>query len=85
MAKFLLIPDGDIYAMENATNLFFKLSNNNVDITIDTNIFIEFNERIKYYNFNDYYTIIVDENSYYYLNESNRKVITIDEIMNLTL
>lgn len=82
MFKFLLMPYDDIYAVHNATNLFFKLSNLNIDTTIDTNIFAEFNQRMKDYDYKNYHTIIVSKDSYYYMNESN-KMISMDEIMNL--
>ena len=82
--KFLIIPDDNIYAVQNATNLFLKLINLNIDTTINTNIFTEFNQRMKDYNYKNYHTIIVSENSYYYMNESN-KIISMDEIMKLSV
>ena len=84
MLKFLLIPYEDMYSVNNATNLFLKLNNLNIDITIDTNFFVEFNQRIKDYDYKNYHTIIVSKDLYYYMNESN-KLITSDEIMNLSI
>jgi len=73
-----------MYALFKATNLFLKLSNLDIDITIDTNFSVEFNQRTKDYNCKNYHTIIVSEDSYYYMNESN-KIISVDEIMSLSV
>jgi hypothetical protein len=72
----------DSDAFQNATALFFKLSNTYIDTTIDTNLLVEFNQRIENYNYKNYHTILVHKDSYYYyVNETYKKNISIDEIM----